>query len=148
MRKKIVLTYKNIEGNFAEETIWAIQLESGNFEIDNIPFFAENLAYKDIISAENDLGLLYFDALVKPSEHSTVQIVFFRPEMAEELLKKLELLGCGWEGMEGKAYYAVDVPKELNYLDVKLLLDKGAEEGILDYKESCLGTKHSNEHIF
>lgn len=138
MREKIILVYKDIEDNIAEETIWAMLLDNGYYKIDNIPFFAPNLAYEDIISVENDNGVLYFDDIIKPSGHSTVQVIFFDEEKSNNVVQNLEKLGCRWESMKEQPYYAIDIGSNIDYNIVKDYLDSEYDKGVLDYKEACL----------
>ena len=142
MKTKVTLVYKDLEDNIAEETLWAVPLENGLYQIDNIPFYAPNVSNKDIISIEDDEGVLYFDDLIEASGHSTVQIIFFDDSKSKGLLKELEMIGFNWEGMKEQPYYTVDIPFGVSYNPVKALLDKKAEAGILDYKESCLAENH------
>ena len=143
VKSKVTLVYKDLEDNIAEETVWAKPLENGLYQIDNIPFYAPNLSNKDIIAVENDEGVLYFDDLIEASGHSTVQIIFFDDSKSKDLLKKLEEIGCKWEGMKEQPYYTVDIPLDVDYNTVKDILNKETEIGILDYKESCLAENHS-----
>jgi len=142
VKTKIVLVFKDLEDNIAEETIWAQPLENGLYQIDNIPFYAPNVSNRDIIAVEVDEGVLYFDNLIEPSGHSTVQIFFFDDRKSKNLLKKLEEIGCKWESMKEQPYYTIDIPFNVNYRTVKEVLNKEAEIGILDYKESCLSENH------
>lgn len=106
--------------------------------MDNIPFYAPNLALNDIFSVEKDNGILYFDQLIRMSGHSTVQLVFFKETEVNKSLAFLENLGCSWEGMKDQPMYSVDVPAELDYAKVKRFLNEQLEKGISDFKESCL----------
>ena len=56
MKRKVVFTYKDLEGTIAEESIWCIEFANGTFQIDNIPFYAYNIANKDIINVEEEEG--------------------------------------------------------------------------------------------
>jgi hypothetical protein len=143
MRNKVILVYKDLEGAIAEETIW-VQSDGENYKIDNIPFYAPNLALNDIISVEDEHGTLYFDDLIRPSGHSTLQVIFFVPEEIEQVLKVLERMGCKWEGMKDQPYFAIDVPPDTHYEKVKEFLDQKFKNEILDFKESCLSERHSN----
>lgn len=138
MKVKVVLVYRDSEDEIAEETIWTEKLENGYYRIDNIPFYAPNLAYKDIITVEDDEGVLYFDDLIKSSGHSTVQIIFLKEIEIEKVLSKLENMGCKWEGMKNQPYYSVDIPLNINFSSVKQFLDEQSKKEILDYKVSCL----------
>ena len=70
------LVYHDLEGKLAIESIWA-EKEGQYYRVKNIPFFAPNVAYNDLISVEADHDELFFDHLIKPSGHSTIQIIFF-----------------------------------------------------------------------
>lgn len=142
MKNKVVLVYKDNEGEIAEETVW-VQQVGENYKIDNIPFYAPNLALNDLISVENDEGTLYFDELIEASGHSTVQVIFFKAGEAERVLKSIEQLSCQWEGMIGQPYFAVDIPPNINYKKVRQLLDVEFDNKILDFKEASLSENHS-----
>lgn len=141
MKEKIILVYHDVNGNIAEEIIWAIP-EGKYFKIDNIPFFAPNLALNDIIKTEVEDGLRYFDDLITPSGNSTIQIVFFKIDEIPRVIQKIEDLGCKWESMENKPYFAVDIPAIFDYSSIKFLLDHEMDTLVLDYKEACLSENH------
>jgi hypothetical protein len=141
MKNKVILVYKDIEGEIAEETIW-VKPENGNYKIDNIPFYAPNLALNDIISVENDDGVFYFDELIKPSGHSTLQIIFFKEKEIIRVMKIIEQMNCKWEGMENQPYFAIDVPPKVNYNEIKKFLNNELDNKVLDFKEACLGENH------
>jgi hypothetical protein len=141
MNVKVVVVYKDLEDKISEESIWTEKMENGYYRIDNVPFYAPNLAYNDLIAIEEDEGVFYFDELIERSGHATVQIIFFNEMEVEFVLSTLENFGCTWEGMKNQAYYAVDIPPNRNYLSVKQFLDEQSEKEVLDYKESCLSEK-------
>lgn len=60
MKVKVVLVFKNND-RIEEEAIWAEKMEDGHYKVDNIPFYAPNLALNDVFSVEEDEGILYFD---------------------------------------------------------------------------------------
>ena len=138
---KILLTYKDDDGNYQVESVWATK-EGENYRINNIPFFATNVALNDVVSAEEDDGALYFEELIKPSGHSTIQIIFFNENDVSETGKQLEKLGCTWEGSHLKTLISVDVPKDVQYDVVKKYLEQGEKENRWSYKEACLA--HNN----
>lgn len=145
MRSKVSLIYTDLNGNVSEELIWVKPIENELYKIDNIPFFAPNLAYEDIISIEHEGDKLYFENLIEMSGNSTVQFVFFEKNKNIEnvMLKQIESFQCGWEGMEGGGYYSLNIPENVNYKDIREFLEDKKE--ILDYKEACLSAKHSLE---
>jgi|SRR6185312_11751572 len=141
---KILLTYKDDEGNYQVESVWATKRGS-YYEINNIPFFAPNIALGDLISAEEDGGALYFDELIEPSGHSTIQLMIFKEEGVMQVGKELEKLGCTWEGSNIKTLISVDVPKDTSYSIIKEYLDKGEKENRWSYKEACLAHDINSE---
>jgi hypothetical protein len=143
MKEKVVLTYKDLEGHLSEEIIWVVKIDDNSYKVDNIPFYAPNLAMGDIISVENDQGVLYFDDLIETSGHSTIQIIFFDSKQSEKVINKLEQLGCQWEDMKGQPYFAVDVPSDIDYNRIKIFLDIQFKNQVLDYKEACLSENHN-----
>lgn len=78
MRSKVSLIYTDLNGNVSEELIWVKPIGNELYKIDNIPFFAPNLAYEDIISIEHEGDKLYFENLIEMSGNSTVQVVFLK----------------------------------------------------------------------
>ncbi|CAA7196726.1 DUF4265 domain-containing protein [Chryseobacterium potabilaquae] len=142
MENKVILTYYDVWENVAEETLWIDSLDNKRYQIKNIPFFAPNLAYNDIITVEEDEGSLYFEEIVEPSEHSTIQITFFRNETIEQTIKDIESLNCSWEGMHEQQFIAVDIPPVVDYKKVKEYLYQQFDNKILDYKEACLSETH------
>lgn len=134
---KILLTYKDDEGNYQVESVWATK-QGGFYRINNIPFLAANVALDDLVSVEKDDNALYFDELIEASGHSTIQMIIFDGDELLQIGKELESLGCTWEGSHIKTLIAIDVPKEIDYVDVKNYLDKGEKEERWSYKEACL----------
>jgi hypothetical protein len=134
---KIKIVYYDVKDEIAIESIWALKVGE-YYQLKNIPFFAPNIAYDDIIKVEEEKGELFFDEIIIPSGHSTIQIIFFDKSNIENIILEIEKMGCTWEGMDRQEILSVDVPKEVNYLMVKNFLDEKFNRNILDYKESCL----------
>jgi hypothetical protein len=138
---KVLLTYKDEEGNYQIESLWATK-EGDYYRMNNIPFFAPNIALDDIVSVEEDEGELHFDKLIKASGHSTVQMIIFNKSDVVDIGKELESFGCTWEGSHIETLIAIDIPKEIGYSVIKKYLDKGENENRWSYKESCLAHQY------
>jgi hypothetical protein len=134
---KVSFVYYDLEDNLAIESVWASR-EGDSYRIKNIPFFAPNIAYDDLISVEDDQGELFFDDIIEESGNSTLQIIIFKEIDIDVITKKIERLDCSWEGSHLKGYISVNVPKEIEYLPIKFFLDTESKDGKLDYKEACL----------
>ncbi|RSC80276.1 DUF4265 domain-containing protein [Acinetobacter haemolyticus] len=139
---KIIVDYLDKNGSLSREIVWGKKFENDKYYIKNIPFFAPNISFDDLIEVDNEEGSLYFNDLVEPSNNSTLRIIFFEDDSKSiyELLRKIESYLAEWEGLENKPYYAINVPKNVNYKVLKNFLDE--YEVFFDYEESCLSEKH------
>lgn len=135
---KIFLTFKDEDGNYQTESVWATK-QGEYYRIDNIPFLAPNIALHDVVKVGEDEGVLYFEELVEPSQHSTIQMVIYDPSEVSLIGQDLNDMKCTWEGSHNKNLIAIDVPKEVSYPAVKKYLDRGERENRWSYKEACLG---------
>lgn len=144
MENKVRVVYYDLNQEIAEEKLWIEKKNDLEYQIKNIPFFAPNLAYNDIISVENDEGELYFEDLIQASEHSTIQIVFFNLESIKDVTNDIEKMDCSWEGIDNQNIIAIDVPENVDYKKIREYLEKKFNNKVLDYKEACLSETHAN----
>lgn len=138
---KIHLVYKDSEENFCIESLWA-EKAGDYYKIVNTPFFAGNIAYGDIISVEEDDDELFFDALIAPSGHSTIQMIIHDTNEVKEIGEDLIVLGCDWEGSHLAGYISVDVPESVTYSPLKKYLEDGLLAKRWDFREACLAHEH------
>ena len=140
---KVLFVYSDDHepSEFKIESLWAKKIRDDLYKVDNVPFFAKNIAVGDIIKVEYDEEekSLYFDELVEPSGNSVVRIVPFDKSTSREIEKELLDLGCDWESLENRNLIAVHIPKEVPYDQIKTYLVEGSEK--FDYQEACLGFK-------
>jgi hypothetical protein len=134
---KILLTYKDAKGEYQIESVWASR-KGDYYEINNIPFFAKNIALGDLVSVEEDEGALYFKELIKASGHSVVQLIILNGNDITQIGSELEKLGCTWEESNIRNWISVDIPQNVSYTFVKKYLDKGEKEERWSYREACL----------
>ncbi len=121
------------------ESLWVIEVDGG-YVIDNIPFYAMEVAHGDTVKARVDEdGALWFDGLVKASGHSTIRLWFAREEDVQPTRESLLALGLGTEVSDRSRLVAVDVPPEVRYETVKAVFDDGEAKGVFEYEEACLG---------
>lgn len=139
---KVILTYRTPNGNIDEEAIW-VKPVGEYYQVDNIPFFAPNIAIDDIISVEEEDGFLHFEELISRSGHSTVQIVMLDVIEKDRIIKQIEIFMCPWEGFG--QIIAIDIPPLFEYKKIKHFLQNELETQVLDYKEACLSDTHRSE---
>lgn len=134
---KIKFVYYDIEGKLAVESVWA-EKENGFYRIKNIPFFTPNIAYDDLVSVEVDDEELFFEDIIEMSGNSTLQIIIYNIEDIKTITSIIENFKCGWEGSHLDGYISVNVPKKVDYKNVKEYLESMLLLKKLDYKEACL----------
>lgn len=101
------------------ETLWAESLGDDRYKLDNVPFYAYDVSWNDIVLAPfNEAeSMPTFEAVVVRAGHRTVRVKFETPTMpgnaADGILTQLVALGCSYEGAS-KHYLAVDIPPEVD----------------------------------
>ena len=134
------LTKVLVDLTTGSESMWARPLGDGLFELDNSPFYAYDLNYKDVVYAV----AMHPDQkpLVRRVErrggHRTLRARFGdnvpKPHRAL-LLKGLDRHGVTWEGADHRLF-SLDIPPEGNYKAVCDQLWQWEQEGLLEY-ETC-----------
>jgi hypothetical protein len=121
------------------EHLWAIPRGEDNFELDNIPFFAKEVAAGDLVTALRDHEQqLIFERVIQSGGHSTVRVIMLDPDQKAAIRGELEDLGCETEGSHLPNLFAVDVPPNAVYTDVINLLTNKVSEDVLDYEEAAI----------
>lgn len=135
---KIFFEVESGGGGVEIESVWARPVENG-YLIDNIPFYAKEIAYADVVSAEaDDYGVLHFTRLVAASRHSTVRLWFANEVDVVTVRDILRDMGCSSE-LNSSRLVAVDIPPLVSYGYVRAYLDQQESAGVFDYEEACLG---------
>lgn len=121
------------------ESLWATKTPDNFYELDNIPFYAQGVSYKDVVKAEPDAeGALYFEKVIRRSGHSTVRVIVFDLKECDGLQKDIEALGCSWEGSHEPSLFAVDIPPGVDVSSVIKFLQDGLDQDRWDYEEACV----------
>ena len=60
-----------------EESLWVLPMGEGLFQVDNIPFFAWELALGDVVTAEPEEGMWRFRKVVRRSGHATLRLIIY-----------------------------------------------------------------------
>ena len=139
---KILFAY---DGGVSEqpelESLWASPVSEG-FKIDNIPFYAREIALDDIVVAEKDGGgMLRYKKLIQSSGHSTIRLWFAKDREKDIVTVRQSLrdLGCESEQSDLPRLVAVDIPPSVSYESVRTMLDGQEKLGVFEYEEACLG---------
>lgn len=129
---------------FDSESLWVSVGENKNEgRLENIPFFAGNVAYGDIVRVEKESdGACVFNSVVQRSKHSTVRVILLSdaPEVEHRLKQGLRTVGCSWEKSNSSSLFAVDVPPAVKISNLLNFLNQGEDAERWEYEEAYLST--------
>lgn len=140
-RVKVVFKLEKDEDDYPPadyEGLWAIPVGEGLFQLDNIPFFANEVALGDVVSAVPEGGELRFQKVVRPSGHSTLRLIIYDKDEVPAVRKLLEERGCPSEGSHIPGLISVDVPPSIPLATLRPMLDEGEARERWGYEEACL----------
>jgi hypothetical protein len=116
---KVLFRVLESDGSSNVETLWAFDLGSDRYELDNCPFYAYGVSWRDIVFAPHDEteGFPTFRSIVVKSGNRTVRVIFEQSiadaNVSNALLEGLSGLGCDFERATAK-YVAVNVPPRVD----------------------------------
>lgn len=138
MHVKVLFELDNEDGDVDIESIWVTPVKGG-YKIDNIPFYAKEVALNDIISATpTQDGMLMFSGIVETSGHSTIRLWFNNESDVDLVRNNLKNMGCSSE-LDLSRLVAVDIPPGVKYKKLRKYFEQQENVGIFEYEEACLG---------
>ncbi|HZL36516.1 MAG TPA: DUF4265 domain-containing protein [Tepidisphaeraceae bacterium] len=120
------------------EGVWCVQLPDDGFVVDNIPFFARQVALGDVVSVEQASGELFYTSILQRSTNSLLRVVLFGNHDPSHLRSELAKLGCATEQSHLQSLIAVNIPSKVKIGRVRQVLDEGCSQGLWDYEETVL----------
>jgi hypothetical protein len=127
------------------EGIWAVRLpERDHVRLDNVPWFAVNVADGDVFRVRtDDDGVLRAVEQVSWSGNCTIRVTPYKDgPLAGDLQRVLDVfipLGVGSEGAAQYRIVALSVPPDVDLGAVKRTLKDGEASGWWAYEEGCIG---------
>ena len=128
----------------ASEGLWAVPLGGDLVRLDNIPWFARDVASGDTFRTSTDSdGVRWATDKVAWSGNCTVRVIPF-PDGAlvgsgQAVLDAFAPLGVAGVGLEQLGMVALNVPPDADLGAVKRLLRQGVQDDWWDYEEGCIG---------
>lgn len=120
------------------ESVWALELPSGNCIIDNIPFYIRGISSGDEIAVDKKDDNIFFRELVAPSTNSTFRLLLSSGERSEEIRRDLVGLGCLVEIHRNVGLLAVEIPGAVPIEPFLEYIMSAQELGELDIEEGAL----------
>lgn len=124
----------------ATETIWAESVGPGQYRLCNVPFYAFDVSYDDVVRVVEDAGSLLFASVARRGGHSTYRLLVneVHRDQLDNFWKQLAECGCTYE--EGhRPLLAVDVPAEADIFEVYRRLEEGQLAGAWSFEEGHCG---------
>ncbi len=124
--KVLIRTVKDDEEN--TETLWATSLGNDLYRLENSPFFAYDVSWKDIVLAQPEGEHHYptFQRVVEKSGNRTIRVIFEEPlnegGVAGRINQALNSLGLTYEGANGR-YLSYNIPPNVNLDQVTSILN-------------------------
>ncbi|MEM6732027.1 MAG: DUF4265 domain-containing protein [Myxococcota bacterium] len=121
------------------ETMWATEVTDGRFRLENSPFYAFGVSYRDIVTAKQNGSTLAFQKAVIRGGHSTYRIIRTSDDDVAfaSFWGPIQELGCTYE--EGDQVLAVDVPPKTDIYKVYELLAAGEKAEVWGFEEGHCG---------
>ena len=120
------------------ESLWAKEIEPGLFQIDNIPFFVQDVSDEDVVSTEVRDGELHFKQLIRLSGHSVLRVLLYDVKDVDWLRGELRKIGCSSELSHIACLISVGVPPTASLDLVRQFLDQGEKEERWGYEEASI----------
>lgn len=130
---------------FRSESVNATKVWDQKYRLENSPFFAKGVSYKDIVAAEKVKNRLIFVDTILSSGHSTYHVLLkdkmVKPQEWLIYWDPLEEIGCSYEENRELALtmLAIDVPSGTNIREVYKLLELGERAGVWEFEEGHCG---------
>ncbi len=130
---------------FLTESLNATRVGEGKYRLENTPFFARGVSYKDIVSVSENEGRLVLDKVLISSGHSTYRILLKSDPKGSrrwmDYWKPIEKLGCTYEENRELALtmLAIDIPGNVCVHEAYKLLEEGETAGVWEFEEGHCG---------
>ena len=124
---KVLFRVPADDGSAQVETLWATSLGNDQYRLENSPFYAYSVSWKDVVFAPFDPAedRATFRQVVKKSGNRTVRLIFDPPVQdgneSDQVLQGLLDLGCSYEGANS-GYMSINIPPAVDLSVVRQYL--------------------------
>jgi Domain of unknown function (DUF4265) len=124
---KVLFRIIEADGSANVETLWATKVGQDEYQLDNSPFYAYSVSWRDVVCAPFDSteGFPTFQRRVRKSGNRTVRVILEGLMQSgvepNGVLQGLVALGCSYEGAN-EAYFAVNIPSTVELSDIAAFL--------------------------
>jgi hypothetical protein len=112
--------------------------DSSAYEIDNVPYYVNNVSKGDLVSVASIDGEIFAAAVVARGGHSTLRVFVDEPRRQKAIAKALTKLGASCSITDGLSLFAVDIAPEIDFLKIDSYLEGCADGEHIAYEDACL----------
>ena len=142
---KVDFQLDNYEDGFPPihvESLNGVLLDNGLIQIDNVPFFVEEIAIGDVVKCFHlpKNKNYQFEEVIYEGTHKSISIIFNNYSCKEDTYQFFKSKGCYCEYGEFGEFnmLAVDINADVIYEDIEEYLSKQESEGKISYAELCI----------
>ncbi|WP_395685345.1 DUF4265 domain-containing protein [Caenimonas koreensis] len=124
---KVLFRVPDEDGSAEVETLWAFELGSDRYRLDNLPFYAYGVSVADVVLAPFvvEEGFPTFQRVLEKSGNRTIRVIFEPPlavgNQSRDLLDQLVALGVEYEGANS-TYVVLNIPPKVDFQGVVTVL--------------------------
>ena len=120
---KVAIAVQYDDGDSEIETLWAAPLGADNYRLENSPFYAYSVSWKDEVYAPQSAdGMPTFQSVVRKSGHRTIRVALECPyeegNASAREMDSLVSLGCSFEGAAHRLM-SIDIPPQVNLSTIR-----------------------------
>jgi hypothetical protein len=125
------------------EAFWAEPLGDDRYRLQNVPFYANGLAFEDIVIAHMIGGTLIMQEVLASGGHSTYRVYLASDVCMSDatflnVWRPLEQIGATYEQANDRLL-AIDIPPATDVYRAYELLQSGEDAGVWDFQEGHCG---------
>lgn len=120
------------------ESLWGIISSDGLAVIDNCPLYVYGISKGDLVKFEDVNGESFVVMVVKKGGHSTLRIYCNDLVKRDEVCAKLSALGAKPYINKITKLFSVDIPPQVDFLEVDKFLSGLAKNEEIDYEDASL----------
>lgn len=126
-------------GGSTTEGFWGTPLESGLYRLDNVPFYADSLAFHDVVRCDLQDGELIISGVQRRSGNSTVRMVLAEsardPTSIASIENWLDASGLEYEN-SGEGLFGISVESSERLHELLAELAPQRSSGVINFEVS------------
>lgn len=139
MNMNLMVYFYNFDNEINVEEILCEKISDTICSIKDIPLYAYNLAFGDIVFFQKENNDYFFEDLCLASGNSTIQIVELIENKLNDVLNEIVDFVDKIRFNHDKRYAAINIKTKRDYLNIQNILNLYEENNFISFREACLG---------